>query len=91
MCVRIAADISNGEDQSVLVACGNIESCKKLALAMLAGAHAIETNRRLQGASYARGFTTKEKPDLLSYYKATDILRRTGENILALVDEAEKE
>lgn len=54
-----------------------------LALAMLAGARAIETNRRCTGATYIRDpFGENGGPLELTYYDAAKTLREQGERIL---------
>lgn len=59
-----------------------------LALAMLAGARAIETNKRCFGAFYVRDpFGEAGGPLELSYYKAAETLRAEGERILEMLKE----
>lgn len=54
-----------------------------LALAMLAGARAIETNRRCACATYVRDpFGEHGAPQELTYYKAAELLRAQGERLL---------
>lgn len=56
---------------------------KTWALAMLAGARAIETNRRCAGATYVRDpFGENDGPQGLAYYIAARMLREEGERIL---------
>ena len=80
-------DLSHGEDLTAWTICTTNEELKNLALALLAGAQAIESNRRLQGASYARGFTTMKQPDLLPYHKVHEILQEYGQRLLAVLEE----
>lgn len=63
-------------------------SARGLALAMLAGARAIETNRRCAGATYIRDpFGEKDGPLELSYYEAAKTLREEGESLLEILRE----
>lgn len=59
------------------------DTLQGLALAMLAGARAIETNRRCTGAIYVRDpFGENGGPLELTYYDAAKTLREQGERIL---------
>ena len=54
-----------------------------LALAMLAGARAIEVSPRFAGSSYVRDpFGEHGAPQELSYYSAAKLLREQGERLL---------
>lgn len=66
----------------------NREHRQDLALAMLAGARAIETNRRCDGTTYVRDpFGENDGPLELSYYTAAQTLRAEGERILEMLRE----
>lgn len=59
-----------------------------LALAMLAGARAIETNKRCFGAFYVLDpFGTDGGPYELSYYKAVETLRAQADRIFEMLKE----
>ncbi len=76
-------DISKNGDLSALTIVSERGTLQDLALAMLAGARAIETSRRCVGATYVRDpFGEHGAPQELSYYKAAELLRTQGERLL---------
>lgn len=78
-------DISKNGDLSALTIVSERDTLQDLALAMLAGARAIETSRRCVGAIYVRGRCwpgERGAPQELSYYKAAEMLRMQGERLL---------
>lgn len=64
------------------------ETLQKLALAMLAGARAIKTNRRCDCATYVRDpFGENGGPYEMTYYNAAEILRAEGERLMEMLKE----
>lgn len=79
------ADLPKNGDYSAIVKVGTEDTLRGLALAMLAGARAIETNRRCDCTTYVRDpLGEKGGPEELTYYTAARILREEGEKILAI-------
>lgn len=77
------ADLPKNGDYSAIIKVGTEDTLRGLALAMLAGARAIETNRRCAGATYIRDpFGENDGPLELSYYEAAKTLREEGEGLL---------
>lgn len=54
---------------------------EETALAIAAGAHGCNTNKRLFGASYMRNFRS-DNPQSISYYRAIEILTEIAEKAL---------
>lgn len=76
-------DVSKNGDLSAVTIVSKKDDLRGLALAMLAGARAIETNRRCMGATYVRDpFGEHGAPQELSYYNAAGLLRTQGERLL---------
>lgn len=76
-------DISKNGDLSALTIVSKGDTLRDLALAMLAGARAIETSPRCAGATYLRNpFSNPGAHQWLPYYKAADLLRAQGERLL---------
>lgn len=76
-------DISKNGDLSVLTIASKRDTLQDLALAMLAGARAIEVSPRFAGSSYVRDpFGEHGAPQELSYYNAAKLLRGQGERLL---------
>lgn len=64
------------------------DELRGLAPAMLAGARAIETNRRCDCTTYVRDpFGENDGPLELTYYEAAKTLREEGKRILEIVKE----
>lgn len=82
-------DISKNGDLSALTIVSKRDTLQNLALAMLAGARAIEASRRCAGAIYVRDpFGEHGAPQELSYYNAARLLREQGERLLEDLKEA---
>jgi len=63
-----------------LTAENEVLKSEQLALAMCAGARAIENNRRYDGATYSYGVFSGDKT--ISFYEAVGLLRETGVKLL---------
>ena len=76
-------DISKNGDLSALTIVSKRDTLRDFALAMLAGARAIETSRRCAGAIFVRDpFGEHGAPQEMSYYSAAKLLREQGERLL---------
>lgn len=76
-------DIAKIGDLSAVTLAAKWDTLRALALSMLAGARAIETNRRCAGATYVRDpFGEYGAPAEQSYYEAARLLREQGERLL---------
>lgn len=86
--VQMGVDLAKNGDFSAVSLASTKDKLSGLALAMLAGARAIETSRRCYGATYVRDpFGEQGVPMELPYFKAAEILRTQGERMLALLGE----
>lgn len=84
---RVGVDPANGSDFLAVSIVSTEDTLEGLALAMLAGARAIETNWRCSGSIYVRDpFVECGGPREMSYFKAAQLLRTQGERILNMVE-----
>jgi hypothetical protein len=84
----MGADEAKNGDFSAVTLVSTEDTLLGLALAMLAGARAIETNRRCEGATYVRDpFGECGGPQEMSYFKASELLRAQGDRLLAMLGE----
>lgn len=86
--IQMGLDVAKNGDSSAVVLVSTEDTLLGLALAMLAGARAIETSRRCAGAIYVRDpFGEHGDPQELSYFKAAEMLRAQGERLLEMLKE----
>lgn len=86
--VQMGVDAAKNGDFSAMALVSTKDQLLGLGLAMLAGARAIETNHRFIGATYVRDpFGEHGRPQELPYFKASELLRTQGEQLLAMLGE----
>ena len=84
----MGVDSAKNGDLSAVALAATEEAMQSLALAMLAGARAIEVSPRFTGSSYVRDpFGEHGDPQEISYYTAAKLLREQGEKLLSMLKE----
>lgn len=87
-CIAVDLAAPNNADFSATTILLPRETMETFALALLAGAHAIDSNTRIHGASYAIDFAGRNGgPYMVSYYKASGLLEQIGLKIWEQVKE----
>lgn len=85
---QMGVDLAKNGDLSAVSIAATEDTLTGLALAMLAGARAIETSHRFSGSYYVRDpFGEHGDPMELPYSKAAELLRTQGERLLAMLGE----
>lgn len=86
--IQMGADLAKTGDLSAVSLVATADELRGLALAMLAGARAIEVSPRFVGSSYVRDpFGECGDPQEIAYYHAAESLRVHGERMLSMLGE----
>ena len=88
--IKVGVDLAgpNSADFSATALVLPTEAMKDLALALLAGARAIDNNTRLRGASFAKDFRgLNGGPHMITYYRAAELLEQVGQKMWEQIKE----